>query len=45
VQKPSSNFDDIIPKERIFAAVGIRITKPENEEEAFEEQSSHSQAG
>jgi hypothetical protein len=44
VQKPSSNLDDIVPKERIFAAVGIRITKPEDEE-TLEEQTSHSQAG
>lgn len=30
--------DDVVPKERIFAAVGIRINRPDEEEEALEEQ-------
>jgi hypothetical protein len=47
VQEISSDFD-VVPKERIFAAVGIKITRPEGEEEPPEEkeqQPSRSQAG
>ncbi len=40
-----SSDHDVVPKERIFAAVGIKIAKPEGEEELPEEQPSHSRAG
>jgi hypothetical protein len=43
VQGHSSDFD-VVPKERIFAAVGIKISKPEDEgsPEGLEEEPSHS---
>ncbi len=47
VQEISSDFD-VVPKERIFAAVGIKVTRPEGGEEPPEEKEqrpSRSQAG
>jgi len=46
VQGSSSDFD-VVPKERIFAAVGIKISKPEDKEspEELEEEPSHSHVG
>jgi hypothetical protein len=46
VQGHSSDFD-VVPKERIFAAVGIKISKPEDEEspEKHEQEPSPSHAG